>query len=214
MWQLIYYSLFLILIFFASLIWYKKCLSISLYALAIGGVVGSLYYGSSKPIDIFGLNFNLASIIFTLYLFSLMMMFICFSRYNALSLMISSLIAMLLSIIIDSTAVFLSNGVSVEFWKEIHRLVTMFTSTLISSLVMIYFVNFLKKRFNINDYLSLIIGMLIGSITFTTLDIPLQHIVSDYQFNTLLPHYITVVSSIFISTLVLFTKKLIDKKTK
>ena len=71
------FILFSIIIFLLSLVSYEKFRSTTLYALAIGGAVNAnFFYAGNYPIFCFGIPFGIDSIIYTLFLFCVLLMFL------------------------------------------------------------------------------------------------------------------------------------------
>lgn len=214
--NLIFFILFAVIVFFCSLIGYKKYFSVALYALAIGGVVNSMYFGFNDfPINIFNLNFGIDSIIYSLFLFAVLMMFFETGKKNAIMLTVSSVLAILFAAHMELFAKIFSDNISMEMWQRYWSFIFTFIASLGASICMIYIVSILKNKTKINEYLLLIIGMGIGSFINTTIFYGLNGFIQDLTLTqigiSLASSYIGKALSILVGLLVLFVKKIIDK---
>lgn len=215
--NLLLFTLFALFVFFLSLIGYKKFLSTALYALAIGGVVNSLYFTSNThPIDIFGMNFGIDSIIYALFLFAVILMYLRFSKKDAIMLGVSSSVAILFAACMELVAVCLSNNITPEAWNKFYSFCFTTLATVIAFISIIFLIDFLKKKTKLkNEYLILIIGMVVGSFLNSFIYFSLYGLISNLTFAqinlTLITLFIGKGISILVGLLVLFVMNLIDK---
>ena len=154
-----------VLLFLSSLLGYRKCRSTVLYALAIGGVVNAnFFHAGNYPIYCFGLPFGIDSILYTLFVFCVIVMFIKENRGSAYLLAVSSILAILFSAIMQLTASLLSSGSSIEIWKSFGT----FLISSVASVVAIFITieTLVKFKEKISPCLQLVLGILIA----TTID--------------------------------------------
>ena len=164
--NLIYFILFSVLTFMSLLLGYKKYHSTTLYALAIGGIVNSLFYhGGTHPIEIFGIPFGIDSIIYTLFIFCVFVMYIKEGSKNAFTLAASSIIAIMISNIFQLIANLLAYGSQTNYWLTFLLFTISSIASLIAVLVMIKFLNKFNNRYNL--YLMLVCSILICSIIYS-----------------------------------------------
>lgn len=161
--NLLYFILFSILIFLCTLIGYKKYHNTALYALAIGGVVNANFFtAGTYPIDIFGLSFGIDSIIYTLFIFCVILMYIKEGRSQAYLLAISSIVAIMFSAIMQLVSDLLSNGSSFAVWNSFINFFISSIASIIAIVTMIELCNYLSKyKLFKNPYIITIFGILI-----------------------------------------------------
>jgi len=113
------FIIFSLTVFLISLVGYKNFRSTTLYALAIGGVVNANFFHSvNYPINCFGLPFGIDSVIYTLFIFCVVVMYIKEGKKEAYTLAISSIIAIMFSALMQLIAQLLSKGSTLIVWKS------------------------------------------------------------------------------------------------
>ena len=160
--NLLFFILFALLLFLSIFLGGKKFRTSALYALAIGSCVNANFFNAQKfPIDIFNHTFGIDSILFTLFIFCVIVLIFEQGKKQAYILGFSSIIAIMLCAVFDVVARSLSEGYKSSNW-------IIFNDFLISSLVSVFvvvitieLVCFLRTKSIIkNDYLLLIIGLI------------------------------------------------------
>lgn len=182
--NLLYFTLFSFSIFLTSLIGGKKYRNTTLYALAIGGVVNAnFFHAGNYPIDCFGLPFGIDSIIYTLFIFCVIVMLIKESKKAAYLLAISSIIAIFFSALMQLSADLLSKGSSLETWTTFLSFSISCIASLIAVSIMLEILDKIKSK--VNNYLLLVIGIVVASIINTTIYYPLMILISGVPENIL-----------------------------
>ena len=217
--NLLWFILFAIIIFLATLIGYKKYFSTCLYALAIGGVVNSNFFTSlSHGIDIFGYEFGIDSIIYTLFIFCVILMFLRFDKKQAYILSISSCIAIALSGLLEFLANVLSGNYSSEVLYKFIAFIFSSLASIIAIILMIDILSKLKKKNLIrNEYLLTIIGIFIATVVNSTLYYQLAgFILYNHSLAEISEHIITSIIGKSIALLAalfsLFIIRVVDKR--
>jgi len=162
--NLIYFLLFSIIIFLLSLVCYEKFRSTTLYALSIGGAVNAnFFHAGNYPIMCFGLPFGIDSIIYSVFAYCVILMFLKLNKREAYILTFSSVIAIMFSALMQLVAELFTIGSCFSVWKTFLNFFVSSVASLIAVWIMLEILNRLKKK-NINDYVLLIVGMLIVSL--------------------------------------------------
>ena len=162
--EFIYFLIFSIVLFLMSLVSYEKFRSTTLYALAIGGAVNANFFHAGKyPIVCFGVSFGIDSIIYTLFAFCVILMFLKENKREAYILSFSSVIAIMFSACMQLVSNLLTIGSSVAVWKEFANFAVSSIATVITIWIMLE-VLFKWKQKNINQYIILLVGMLIVTV--------------------------------------------------
>ena len=149
-----------------SLVWVggKKYNSTALYALAIGGAVNANFFHAGKyPINCFGLNFGIDSIIYTLFIFCVIVMYFKYGKKEAYILTASSLIAILFSALMQLIADFLSLENFTSSWLPFVLFLTSCFASLIAIIATLELLNFLDKL-KINKYLNTVIALCLATV--------------------------------------------------
>jgi hypothetical protein len=132
--------------------------------LAIGGAVNAnFFHAGIYPIECFGLPFGIDSIIYSLFIFCVFVMFIKVSKREAYILSFSSIIAIMFSASMQLVSDLFKEGFTTGAWQTFATFLVSSFASLVAIWVMLEFLDFLKKK-NVNTYLLLIIGM--GVATF------------------------------------------------
>jgi hypothetical protein len=161
--EFVLFILFSVIIFLLSLVSYEKFRSTTLYALAIGGVVNAnFFYAGNYPIECFGIPFGIDSIIYTLFLFCVVLMFLKENKREAYILSISSIIAIVFSASMQLFASLFYTGSSVEVWKLFSTFMVSAGASFVSIWIMLELLAKLKNK-GLNQYLLLIIGLLLAN---------------------------------------------------
>ena len=162
--NLIYFLLFSIIIFLLSLVCYEKFRSTTLYALSIGGAVNAnFFHAGNYPIMCFGLPFGIDSIIYSVFAYCVILMFLKLNKREAYILTFSSVIAIMFSALMQLVADLFTISSCFSVWKTFLNFFVSSVASLIAVWIMLEILNRLKKK-NINDYVLLIVGMLIVSL--------------------------------------------------
>lgn len=211
--NLIYFLIFSICVFLCALVGGKRYRSTTLYALAIGGVVNAnFFHAGNYPINCFGLPFSIDSVIYTLFIFCIVVMFIKEGKCQAYLLAISSIVAIMFSAVMQLVSDVLSKGSSIEVWLTF---LTFTISALASIVAIIAMLELLEKlKTKINQYGLLVIGILVATIIDTLIYFPASLLFNGMPTNIglmLLTSFIGKILAILCSIL---TLKLINKYDK
>ena len=169
--NIIYFLLFSVCVFLCALIGGKRFRNTTLYALAIGGVVNAnFFHAGNYPISCFGLPFGIDSIIYTLFIFCVVVMFIKEGKGQAYLLAVSSIVAIMFSAVMQLVSDILSKGSSLNVWLTF---LTFTISALASIVAVIAMLELLEKlKTKINQYGLLVIGILLATIINTLIYFP------------------------------------------
>ena len=210
----IYFLIFSILIFLSLLFGGKKFRSTALYALAIGGVVNAnFFHAGNYPIDCFGLPFGIDSIIYTLFVFCVIIMFFESGKRQAYLLSFSSIIAIMFSALMQLVSDLLSNGSSIYVWNSFLNFTISSVASVIAVVIMLEILDKIKNK--TNNYVLLVVGILIATIIDTLIYYPLSMLIYGMPSNILillLTSFIGKIIALLCALLTLFLLKLYDKK--
>lgn len=167
--NLLFFLLFGLFMFACVLIGGKRFRSTTLYALAIGGAVNAnFFHAGTYPIDIFGLTFGIDSIIYSLFIFCILVMFFRQGKGQAYLLSVSSLIAIIISALFQLIANFLSKGYFPGIWRNFVDFAISSVSTLIVVIIMLEVLDKVKHKIK-NEYVLLVLGMAFAALLNTPL---------------------------------------------
>ena len=201
-------------IFLCVLIGGKKYRSTALYALAIGGIVNANFFNATTtPIDIFGLPFGIDSIIYTLFVFCVIVMQLTSGKREAYILTVSSVVAIIISAVIQLLATLLSTGSSTEVWTTFLGFIISAFASLVAMVVMVELIAKLKNK---NCYLVTIIALVAAIIINSGIYYPLSMLACGMPANIgtlLLTSIIGKFFAMGISLLILFIIRKIDGKS-
>ena len=162
--NLIYIILFSVLCFACLFLGGKKYFSTTLYALAIGGAVNSNFFNAvTYPINCFGLNFGIDCIIYTLFIFCVILMYFYYGKKDAYILTVSSLVAILFSAIMQLVASLLTQGSSADIWVDFGTFVVSCFASLAAIFVMINLFELLSLKVK-NKYVFIMLGIITASL--------------------------------------------------
>lgn len=180
--NLSYLIIFSLVVFLSVLLGGKKYRSTALYALAIGGVVNAnFFHAGNYSIDCFGLPFGIDSIIYTLFIFCVIVMFLKEDKKSAYILAASSIIAIMFSAFMQLFAELFSNGSSTEIWLDFLSFAVSSLASIVAVVVMLEVLNLLKGK--INQYLLLTIGVFIAIFVNTLLYYPIILLINGMPSN-------------------------------
>ena len=111
----------------------------------------------------FGLPFGIDSIIYSVFAYCVILMFLKLNKREAYILTFSSVIAIMFSALMQLIADLFTIGSCFSVWKTFLNFFVSSVASLIAVWIMLEVLNRLKKK-NINDYVLLIVGMLIVSL--------------------------------------------------
>ena len=179
----IWFLVFGLIVFLMSLICYESFRSTTLYALAIGGAVNAnFFHAGIYPIECFGLPFGIDSIIYSLFIFCVFVMFIKVSKREAYILSFSSIIAIMFSASMQLVSDLFKEGFTTGAWQTFATFLVSSFASLVAIWVMLEFLDFLKKK-NVNTYLLLIIGMSIATFINSLIYYPFATLINSVPDN-------------------------------
>lgn len=160
----VFFLIFAITLFLLSIVGYKKFRATTLYALAIGGAVNAnFFHAGYYPINCFGLPFGIDSIIYSLFIFCVMIMFFKANKKEAYILTISSIIAIVFSSCMQLFVDLLTKGSSLEIWTTFFNFAISSIASAIAIWIMLEISQKLQQK-KVNQYVILVLGMLIAAI--------------------------------------------------
>lgn len=178
--NLLYLSIFGLLLYSAVLIGGKKFRTTCLYALAIGGAVNANYFHAGNyPIDVLGYSFGIDSIIYNLFVFCVIIMLFQYGKKQAYTLSFSSIIAVMFAALYQFLADIFSNGYNLQAWRGFID----FTCSSIASVIVVFAlietIELLRNKTKLkNQYILLVVGMLIGTMINTPIYYTFQSLVN------------------------------------
>ena len=216
----IWFLIFGLVVFLMSLICYEKFRSTTLYALAIGGAVNAnFFHAGITPIECFGLPFGLDSIIYSLFVFCVFVMFIKVNKKEAYILSFSSIIAIMFSATMQLVSDLFSQGGTSEVWQTFATFLVSSFASLVAVWVMIECMDFFKKK-NMNSYLLLICGMLIATFINSLIYFPFATLINsvpdniiDLLLTSFIGKMISIVFGLFAFYLINKVEVVIAKRT-
>ncbi len=212
----IWFILVCVAVFLSVLLGGRKYRSTALYALAIGGVVNAnFFHAAAYPIDCFGLPFGIDSIIYTLFVFCVIVMLLKSSKKEAYILADSSIIAIMFSALMQLFADLLSKGSTVSVWNTFLLFVTSSVASTIAIIVMVEVLSRLIKK--LNPYVLMILGIVIATLINSIIYYPVSMIISGTPANIgilLLTSLIGKGLALGMAVFTLWLINVVDSKTK
>lgn len=184
--NLLYYTLLAFALFFATMIAFEKknIWGTVIGALGVGGVVNSGFFtAASYPIDIFGLSFGVDSIIYTLFVFTVILKYLYWDKKEALIFAISASAALLFAAFIELTANAFSTGHTEVAWRKFGVLALSAFATITAGVSMIYILDAIKNKWKLNQYWLLIIGLVYSTLVNSTIYFGLVTFISGTKFS-------------------------------
>ena len=176
------YVLFSVAIFLLTLVGYRKYKMTTLYALAIGGIVNAnFFHARNYPIEFFGLPFGLDSILYTLFIFCVFVMYITEGKKQGYILAISSVVAIIISAAFQLFADLFTKGINAESFRVFAVFFVSAFATMVSIFVSIRLLEKIKEK--TNKYLLLLIFMIVVSVVNTLIYCCLVDLVSNHVDN-------------------------------
>ena len=215
--NLLFLIIFAVCVFAGVLVGYKKYFSTTLYALAIGGIVNANFFTSYfYPIDVFGLDFGIDAIIYSLFIFCVLLMYTRCGKKQAHLLCVSSVIAIVIAAIFEMFAKIFSGATEAATFIRFVTLLFSAVTTLISMCGCVELFAFIERKRKINEYIVIGGGMLINNIVSTGLYLGSVALISDLsQYDIpglLLTNMYGKLISIGAALLILLIIRLIDKQ--
>ena len=170
--------MFSMVAFLLTLVGYKKYKMTTLYALAIGGIVNAnFFHARNYPIEFFGLPFGLDSIIYTVFVFCVFLMYIKEGRKQGYLLAISSVVAIIISAALQLCTDLFTKGLNAESFRVFGIFFVSAFATMASIVLLIELLEKIKNK--INQYLLLLISMLLVSFANTLIYCSLVELISN-----------------------------------
>lgn len=165
--KILYLILLEIVLYAIICIFFKKFKKDLIYIVAIGCAVNSnIFNFEAFPIIVGNLVLGVDSIIYTLFLFCVILMYFYHSEKDAMALTYTSIASILVGAIIQFVASCASYGFQREFGIILLSFAISAISSYIAVVVMLYVMNKMSKA---NKYLVCCIGILIASLINTVI---------------------------------------------
>ena len=143
------YILFGLVLFLISVCGFKKYRNKSLFALAIGGVVNAnFFHAGSYPIEMFGLPFGIDSIIYTLFVYCVIVMYFYDGKKSANVLAFSSIIAIVFSALMQLASDLFAFGSSIDAWKVFFTFMASVVASVVAIIVVLEVLDRIKNKVN------------------------------------------------------------------
>lgn len=209
--KFVLFLIFSLVVFLSVLLGGKKYRSTALYALAIGGVVNAnFFHAGNYPIQIFGLPFGIDSIIYTLFVFCVIVMYIKEGRKSAYTLSFSSIIAIMFSALMQLVSDLLSKGSSPAVWNSFLNFTVSSIASVIAIIIMLEILNKIKNK---NCYFIMLIGIIVATFINSSIYYPITTLimrVPENIFKLLLTSIIGKFIALLCSILTLYIINLYD----
>ena len=167
--NIIYLILFCVLgygtLILGSLKWKKSIL----YTIAIGSIVNAnIFHSLNYPINIFGLTFGMNSVIYVMFLFSILIMYVDFGKKEAFTLIICSIGGIIFASVVQFLTCVASNGLNIAYLQDMLAYFASCISSFTAGALLIFIFDKLKTHTNIyiNFLLCLIIASIIDSLIY------------------------------------------------
>jgi len=176
--SLVFFTIFTIVIFvlfFIALIIFKKD---ALFTVGIGSIIGANIYNiGSYPIFLGSLVFGLDSIIYTIFVFCVLLMYIQYGKSAMKSVLYTSVASIFFTALLGFAGSYSQNGVSSGLiWSSLSYLNSII-ATLIAIYAMIFVFDWLRKK-HFNSYFNIIIVLIIALVLNTIIYFGLTFIFS------------------------------------
>lgn len=161
--ELIYFILLEIIVFLITIFANKRWGKDALFTIGIGCAIGANVYNiGNYPINAIGLTFGIDSIIYTLFIFCIVLCQISYGKKSAINLLFTVICAILLTALLQFSAGLISFGIGADMlWG--------FASFIISAIAtgacgFISIIVFDKLKTKLNVYVNIIIFIFIASV--------------------------------------------------
>ena len=142
----------------------KKWFTFFICGVGIACVVNAIFFtADSHPIDIFGLDFGIGSILYTVFVYTIVLMYIKCGRDDARNFVLTGIFSITLAIVFDVIASLLSgNFDQTQLITKVVMLVIAVFATASTSIFGLFVVKKLKDK-NVSVYWQIIIGVIVTS---------------------------------------------------
>lgn len=214
--EIIFFLLFTLVMFLAFVFAKKFFGKNALFVIGIGSVIGAnIYNANAFPIELGGLILGIDSVVYTLFVFSIIVMHIYYGKFSMREVLYSAVG----SIFLTSLLAFTGNAFQVGVTDAvIYNALYYFFSilgTVVAIEVMIYLFDILKKK-NLNIYLNIAVGLILASLINTAIYYGLSYVafggLGDVFVQTLAGSYVGKALSILFCLGAYFFGTLLDKQ--
>lgn len=162
--KILYLILFCIFGFGLYLIFQKKYRGSIIYTLAIGSIVnGTIFNALNYPIKIGNLTFGMDSVVYLLFLFSVVMMYAYYGKRDTVTLVICSVGAIIFAAFIEFITRISSSGYTPEVLLSLVSYIASCVAAIIACIAMIALFDFLRKK-KVCVYANVIIVLIVASL--------------------------------------------------
>ena len=182
--NLLYLVLLAIVVFLATLICFerKSVWSTIIAALGIGGIVNANFFNASDyPIDVFGWDFGIDSIIFTLFIFTVILKFLYQGKKEAYIFTFSAVAAVMFAAVYEVVAKAFTVGHSEEIWRHFGGFIISIVATIAACSAIIEIMDLLRKKSKIHDFWSVLIGLIVATLVNSTIYYGLYSVVTNTE---------------------------------
>lgn len=183
--NLLYLVLASLVVFLATTICFEKknVWSTIIGAIGVGGVVNSNFFNAADyPIDVFGWSFGVDSIIFTLFIFTVILKYLYWDRKEAYTYSLSAAGAVLFAAIIEVSANAFSSGHSEHIWRKFGGFAVSVIGTIAACVAIIEIMHAIKKKTKIHDFWTVLIALVVATIVNSTIYYGLYSLVTGTEF--------------------------------
>jgi hypothetical protein len=162
--NLLYLSLFALLIASATLIAQKKWFAFALGAMAVPCVINVSFYPASEfAIQAFGMSFGFDGILYTVFIYSVFLMYFRCGKKNTWEFIISAMVGIVFAGTFSFVAQFLTKGNSEPLTYKYISFYSAIVATVATTFPTIKIMEKLKEK-KVNDFLCIIILSLFMSV--------------------------------------------------
>lgn len=165
--NLLIFIIFIISIFALLAVAIKFFPKDSIFTIAIGAVIGAnIYNASTYPLDIFGIRFGFDSIIYTIFLFCMLVMYIDYGRRDLKIVLYTALFSIFFSAFLFVFGTYSQTGWTDGLWTSILSYLASIVGTFCAVWAMVALFGFLKER-NLNIYVIVPLVLFFASLVNT-----------------------------------------------
>ena len=166
---ILFFSIFTILCFLIAAVAIRFFPKDATFTIAIGAVIGAnIYSALAYPINIFGLTFGIDSIVYTLFLFCLLLMHESYGKKNMRVVLYTALFSIFFTAFLFFMGNLSQGGFSSALMMNFLSYIFSIVATFCAAWVMIWFYDKFKTA-GLNIYLNFLIVILLASLVNTVI---------------------------------------------
>ena len=184
--NLLYFCIAALIAFLLPIVLFerKQYWSLVISGLGVAGVVNANFFHSQDyPIDIFGLKFGFDAIIYTLFVYTVILNFLYYGKKSAIIYTVSGAAAVLLAGLIEAVTKTLAFVSDIDTWRKFLGFLTSALLTIICGVAMVFILDILKRKHKVHNFFLVIIGLIFTTIINTLVYYTVTPMVIGYEFS-------------------------------